>query len=121
MTERHVNLSDEPWAGVDLVPLGEPLMKVKPVDLERDTVGGTDLSLPTGRQVPEEGWTRNILAILFASTIPLIIVASYLGLLTERANVQAVKDLSTALLGPVIGIVGAVVGFYFSERQRRGQ
>ncbi|MEA2617761.1 MAG: hypothetical protein QOE72_3544 [Chloroflexota bacterium] len=121
MTERLVNLTDESWSGVDPVPVGVPLIDVKPVDLERETVGGTGLSLPTGRQVPEEGWTRNILAILFASTIPLIIVASYLGLLTERANVQAVKDLSTALLGPVIGIVGAVVGFYFSERQRRGQ
>jgi hypothetical protein len=107
------------------------------VDLTGETVAGAltqpvivDLSLqplerPNSPQItepsiepPEREQTRSRLAMTVVLTLPLIVVLSFWSLMAHFATAADVKEVATFLLAPLVGIAGAVLGFYFGERRR---
>jgi len=74
------------------------------------------ISQPTFSPYKKREDTRTILAYLIVGTVPLIVVAGVIAFVFRLVNPGETKDFVVALLGPVGGISGAVIGFYFGER-----
>ena len=59
-----------------------------------------------------------IVGSLFAIVICAFLTLSLLALGATGISVADLKDIIATLIAPVAGVVGAVTGFYFGERQR---
>jgi cytochrome bd-type quinol oxidase subunit 2 len=61
-------------------------------------------------------YARQVLAIIVVSSLAFIVIASFASLwLCGTKNVDDVVKVIEAVISPVVGIVGAVTGFYFGE------
>ena len=75
---------------------------------------------PTFDPIEKREDTRTTLAVLIVLTVPAIVATACFAFLFQSAKVADLRDFTVGILGPVGGIVGAVVGFYFgSEHARR--
>ena len=86
-------------------------------DQPEEVAAETDVAVPTFNLYRHREWTRTVLAYIIVGTVPFIVVVSLVGLLAHWAPASDIKDLSIALLGAVVGVAGAVIGFYFGERR----
>jgi hypothetical protein len=59
--------------------------------------------------------TRRRLAYALLALLAVLVVASVIAMFTN-VDLQRIKDVMTLTLGPVAGLVGAVVGFYFGAK-----
>jgi uncharacterized membrane protein len=66
-------------------------------------------------------WARQWVAIIIVSCLALTVLMSFSVLFymvyLNKATIGDAKDVISLVVGPVIGIVGAVTGFYFSKMQ----
>lgn len=90
------------------------------VDLGEIVLKGTNLSVtpfdPAKAQENARGRLATILmTLLVALTLALVIVAV---VLVRPFNTETLGLLISGLLGPIVGIVGTVVGFYFGQASR---
>lgn len=64
--------------------------------------------------------TRSTIAILIVVSLPVIVAASFLTLwFFSQVSIDGLLKIVGAIMSPVIGLVGAVTGFYFSESKHR--
>lgn len=49
--------------------------------------------------------------------LALVVVGSFVGLVTKTMEMKDLKELLTIVLGPLIALVGAATGFYFGEKK----
>lgn len=62
-------------------------------------------------------WSRQIIAISIMASMLILMVFPFATLfIIEEVKFSDLKELLHILIPPVIGIVGAVMGFYFGER-----
>jgi hypothetical protein len=62
-------------------------------------------------------WSRQIISLTTMLSMLLIVVLPFLTLLTTpNRDFNDLKELLHILIPPIIGIVGAVMGFYVGER-----
>ena len=48
-----------------------------------------------------------------------VIIGMLLGVATGRIATEGIEKISTALISPIVGLVGTVLGFYFGSQARR--
>jgi hypothetical protein len=66
-------------------------------------------------------WSRTILAGLIVGSLVFIVVGTFVTLWTRQdAKIDDLREMVHILMSPTIGIVGAVMGFYFGERRLDG-
>jgi amino acid transporter len=66
---------------------------------------------------------RQYIALISLGSLALLVIFSFVLMFivlfrTNSVQLSEVKDIIVVIIGPVTGIVGAVVGFYFGERRR---
>jgi hypothetical protein len=89
---------------------------LKPINLEeiqRGVAKGVDLRRESA---------RGTVAAMIIGALLIVIIASF-GLMFSSRQISDIKDVVELLIAPVIGIVGAVTGFYFGSsgvNQSRG-
>lgn len=59
-------------------------------------------------------WARAAVAIMIVGALLIVILSSF-GMMFSGRPVADIKDVVELLIAPVIGIVGAVTGFYFGS------
>jgi hypothetical protein len=93
----------------------------EPLDFSDADVQPIELNLQTTPYNPDPGRdrTRARLAYLLTSTVLVIVLAALMLLVTGSLKTSDLESVSAALLTPVIGLVGTVLGFYFGQ-QRSG-
>ena len=83
--------------------------------LDPEVTGFTDVSL-------KRESARQTVAIIVAVTILAVVICSFITLWTFSArSVTDLKVLLDILFAPIIGIFGAVVGFYFGANSASGK
>ena len=73
------------------------------------------------RRKDQRELVRSILAVVIIATVPAIILLAFVSEYTRSqtgATENGIKELAIGLMGPAVGVAGAVVGFYFGERRR---
>jgi uncharacterized membrane protein YeaQ/YmgE (transglycosylase-associated protein family) len=63
--------------------------------------------------------TRRFVAYILLAYLGAILIVGLVTLFTEGVPLQRAKDILGLLVGPVIGLVGTVVGFYFGAQTVR--
>ena len=91
------------------------------LDLTKEEAGAPE---PDGLPLPFE--TRTVahrqesarwwIAGALLAPLGFIVVAAFLSLWFNLATGEELRDVLTLIFAPVVGLVGAVVGFYFGER-----
>lgn len=66
----------------------------------------------------QEGVRANVSYILLGLIIGFVVLA-FLGVLAKWLDIDTVTKLAAVLFSPIIGLFGAVMGFYFGEKQGR--
>ena len=66
------------------------------------------------------GETRSSLAHLLVVIVAIALLAPWVAFAFHYDPAQ-VKDLTVIVSGPIVGLLGAVLGFYFGERSGRGR
>jgi hypothetical protein len=77
---------------------------------------------PAGERVAQQReFARQLIAVLIVGSLFVIVVFSYLSLWYKKDGmiISDITGVLDKLISPVVGIVGAVTGFYFGERQRQ--
>jgi len=59
---------------------------------------------------------RLAIALILLGLLALLTIASLCGLLANLINARELKDVATALITPVVALVGAATGFYYGGR-----
>jgi hypothetical protein len=76
--------------------------------------------LPIGPQpydpTRERERMRGYIAMSLLALLIGVIVAMLLGLATGRLAIEALEKVAAVILSPVIGLFGAVIGFYYGEQ-----
>ena len=70
---------------------------------------------------PEREKKRGIIALVLVSALCGIIVLAFLYMFIFPAastDIEALKSLLEIIFAPIVGLVGAVTGFYFGEKSR---
>lgn len=93
----------------------------EPLDYADSDVQPIDLGLRTTSYNPDPGRdrTRARLAYLLTGAVLAIVLTALLFVATGAMETSDLESVSAALLTPVIGLVGTVLGFYFGQ-QRSG-
>ena len=60
---------------------------------------------------------RGEIALALVAALLFLLLAAFLSLWFKWAEVAAVEGILEILLAPVVGLVGAVTGFYFGTKQ----
>lgn len=60
---------------------------------------------------------RGIIALILVCCLFTIVLFALILILT-RVDIEKIKDTLELILSPVVGLVGAVTGFYFGEKQK---
>lgn len=96
-----------------------PANAVEELDLtaepEADVPPATPRSVPVEVQIAQEGW-RGRLAVGLLLLIALIVVAAFASVALGWARGSALKDLLALVFTPLVGLFGAVIGFYFGTK-----
>jgi hypothetical protein len=92
------------------------------IDLTREERSG-DSELPIGQApydpTPDRERMRDRIAGWLLGLLIGVIAAMLAGLATGRLPIDALEKIAAVILSPVIGLFGAVVGFYYGEQSRR--
>ncbi len=97
---REIDLTaDEPES---TAPSEIPIFEASPVQQSRERIRGT-LAL--------------VLVGLLSALVLLVLGSVVFGTHTAD-SVDTIKEVLAIILGPVVGLVGAVTGFYFGEQSR---
>jgi hypothetical protein len=92
------------------------LLEPEPTSLNADPVFGPR-SVRSVSHMRE--WARQWLAIIIVSCLLAIVVLSFLLIFIMEfrgeISISEAKDFVSLIIGPVVGIVGAVTGFYFGN------
>jgi Ca2+/H+ antiporter len=70
---------------------------------------------------PERERKRGLIALVLVSALCGIIVLAFAFVFViprTTENVEALKSLPALIFAPIVGLVGAVTGFYFGEKSR---
>lgn len=63
-------------------------------------------------------WSRTILAGFIIGSLVFIVVGAFITLwMNKETTINDLREMVHVLIGPTIGIVGAVLGFYFGEKR----
>jgi hypothetical protein len=82
------------------------------------------LSLPREKPydpAPEREQKRGLIALVLVFSLCGIIVLAFAFVFVmpgSSANIDALKSLLEIIFAPIVGLVGAVTGFYFGEKSR---
>lgn len=85
----------------------------------------TDDPLPTasipqmadvGKDEKRREWTRRIIASVLVFYLGAIIAAALVAIYAEGVTIERAKDILMIVVGPLVGLVGTVVGFYFGAQ-----
>jgi hypothetical protein len=60
--------------------------------------------------------TRATIAYIVIALLAVLVFASIAGIFIESVNVQRLTQVFGLTFGPVVGLVGTVVGFYFGAK-----
>jgi len=63
---------------------------------------------------------RLFISIMIIAPLPLTFVLAFLYIWCHSGQIEVVRQLVDMLLTPLIGLVGAVTGFYFSDKKSSG-
>lgn len=63
----------------------------------------------------ESPWVRRIIALGLLVMLFVILETILIGLFLKRITTQDSLELAAAFVGPVAGVFGTVMGFYFSK------
>jgi hypothetical protein len=97
---------------------------VTPPALEEISLSRTDKKYKIPEPILHRRETsRFLIGIGIVSSLFLIVLGSFSILIIksfsqEGVSIADLKEIVETLIAPVIGVVGAVTGFYFGERQR---
>ena len=80
--------------------------------------GPSDLLIERIEDAKEKRSTRKFIAVGLLFLVAILLIILLLGALFHRWEAKDTVDLSSAIITPVIGIFGMVMGFYFGDRQR---
>nr|WP_294528688.1 hypothetical protein [uncultured Rhodopila sp.] len=70
---------------------------------------------------PEREKKRGIIALVLVSALCGIIVLAFVYVFVAPApgpNIEVLKTVLEIIFAPIVGLVGAVTGFYFGEKSR---
>jgi hypothetical protein len=68
---------------------------------------------------PEREKKRGLIALVLVSALCGIIVLAFAFIFfVPAANVELLKSVLEIIFAPIVGLVGAVTGFYFGEKSR---
>lgn len=70
----------------------------------------------TTKPEPPPWSTRRRLAYALLTLLAVIVLAALAAMFLKSLDLQRIKDVMTLVLGPVAGLVGAAVGFYFGAK-----
>ncbi len=62
---------------------------------------------------------RGVVALLMIGLLIGIVIAMIGGLITGYLSADATEKVAAVILSPVVGLLGAVLGFYYGEQSRR--
>jgi hypothetical protein len=62
--------------------------------------------------------TRERIAYILLALLGTVVAFAWIGLLARLVNPSDVRDLLCATLTPLVGLAGAVTGFYYAEHRR---
>lgn len=101
-----------PMTNVDLT--AEP----PPLDLTAEPPPPGPLRAQSQVSLKQEN-TRRLIAYILLLYLGAIVVIALVALYAEGVELDRAKDILSILVGPVIGLVGSVVGFYFGAQTVR--
>lgn len=61
---------------------------------------------------------RGVIAIILLSLLCGVVVLTYIGFFFTNRAVDDISRILELLMAPLVGLVGAVTGFYFGEKSR---
>lgn len=64
--------------------------------------------------------TQRRISYILLALLSVIVVSALLARITGAVDTSGLKDVTSGLLTPIVGLVGAVTGFYFGGQQQRG-
>lgn len=96
-----------------------PAPSSSPRSLDSDPVLGRSGAVRSVSHMRE--WARQWVAIIIVSCLAITVILSFVLIVVlviwDHATPSDAKDIVSLVIGPVVGIVGAVTGFYFSKMQ----
>jgi hypothetical protein len=105
-----------------LVPLGDGAnpfsLGPQPTELGPAAVSFEGVQQPLAAKQEDN---RLIIAVIIVSSLAAIVAIPFLIVLIKSCNIDDLIKLVQATIGPVIGVVGAVTGFYFGTRESGGK
>ena len=114
-------------------PVAAPAVNLNTVAVPRPAAGATDSGTATGVgprvPTPDEQKRGEIASLLIYTLVGIVIVAGVAALWTMdrgctstdtcnalKANVESLKLVLEMVITPLVGLVGAVTGFYFGGK-----
>jgi hypothetical protein len=108
-------------ASVDGQSVGNAgLQQPKEKDISLQAVSGSFTGVTQHTVEVRQEDARTAIALTIAGSLAFIVLATFVTLWSHTIKFKSVDDivkLVQAVLSPVVGIVGAVTGFYFGARQ----
>ena len=100
---------------IDMVDPAAPQTHDKEISLERTPDGYT--FTVKEHVANRREWSRTILASFIVGSLVFIVIGAFVSLWRNQdTKIEEVREMVHVLISPVIGIVGAVLGFYFGEK-----
>jgi hypothetical protein len=95
-------------------------LTVKPGEVE-SAAGLSRLEQKLYDPAPERERKRGLIALVLVAALCGIIVLAFAFVFVmpvTATNIEALKSVLEILFAPIVGLVGAVTGFYFGEKSR---
>ena len=94
-------------------------------EIDLANVEGTPPARNAPRQEPydpthDREVVRARVAYLMIGLLIVIVAAMLAGLLSGYLSAETTEKVAAIILSPVVGLLGAVLGFYYGEQSRRG-
>jgi hypothetical protein len=107
--------SGPPTALDTLGPAGVPSAEPAPL-----TITSLDVDRPYDPTRARERM-RGAIAIVLLSILGAVVLFAFAALWSARVTIDDLRTLLEILFAPLVGLVGAVTGFYYGSRAREGQ
>ena len=132
-TQRNEPMREQGGAGTpelraDEATEGVAAEKASPTEATKAVVSATDVTERTREQEVTERareQTRRRIAYVLIGTLVIVVLASFvyitrLSLVANELNLDAlisvIQTIGTTILAPLVGLIGAVIGFYFGSQ-----